>query len=462
MDTKEAFNNLVENHVDLNSDRKQKIKEKIETIKSFIKNSDEFKDIYKDLLPQGSYRQDTIIKPAKDDKEFDVDVLLVLEEVGSWEPKDYINNLASIFEKSDRYKDIIDKRGKTRCVTLNYVGDFHMDIVPCIEISDGYLIMNRDENKTEKTDGDGYAQWFDKQNMSANNHLVNVVKLIKYLRDKNEDFDTKSIIITTLAGMIVPSQNGYVNLPESFTTILSGLNYFLTELQDPPSIENPSMPGENFDRHWKNDIAGFKKLKDALDKYSGIANQAINLTGEEAIQKWSELFGDGFAINVKDTEKSILESGLSEFSLGDISHCQSVTAIPGCLQEKLDPLIRVKISGCLYSRDGSRKFRGIKCNARIGSDALIKYEAGTNIKEPYEIYWQVVNTGKHAESMMGGLRGDFFLARLSSGERSSNKHINWERSLYTGKHWIECFIVKDNYCITRSGRFYVNIKNPKF
>ena len=45
---------------------------------------------------------------------------------------------------------------------------------------------------------------------------------------------------------------------------------------------------------------------------------------------------------------------------------------------------------------------------------------------------------------------------------NSNPSVHWEKSLYTGKHWIECFIVKDGICVARSGRFYVNIYNPEF
>ena len=73
----------------------------------------------------------------------------------------------------------------------------------------------------------------------------------------------------------------------------------------------------------------------------------------------------------------------------------------------------------------------------------------------YEVFWQVVNTGRHAESESGG-RGDVFKSKYS------NPLVHWEYSLYTGRHWIECFIVKDDVCVARSGRFYVNIRNPQF
>ncbi len=52
-----------------------------------------------------------------------------------------------------------------------------------------------------------------------------------------------------------------------------------------------------------------------------------------------------------------------------------------------------------------------------------------------------------------GLRGEIF-----RGDK-----LRVEHSLYTGKHWIECFIVtNEGVCIARSGRFYVIFLNPRF
>lgn len=96
--------------------------------------------------------------------------------------------------------------------------------------------------------------------------------------------------------------------------------------------------------------------------------------------------------------------------------------------------------------------------ANIPSNALvptwhdIDYTAKTNAPVPYDVYWQVVNTGEHARQE-DGLRGEIVKGGL----------VQTERSLYTGKHWIECFIVtKEGVCIARSGPFYVMFRNPQF
>jgi len=299
MDINNIFEIFLEDKVNLNSARQKRIQDAEKVLSKFISGSENFKDIYIKTTPQGSYRQNTIIKPVDEDAEFDVDLLIELKENSGWEPKTYLSKLAEIFKDSDRYKDITDTAGKTRCVTIDYEGDFHVDLVPTIKKDGKSYVFNKNTNKLEETDGDGYAQWFAAQNLAAHGYLVNVVKLIKYLRDRKGDFDTKSIIVTTLAGMVVAGGN-YDSISKSLSSILSGLNSFLDQYQNPPTINNPAMPGEKFDRHWKEDEAGFKKLKKSISKYTKLATEAISLPEDEAVAKWKELFGDEFAPDTED------------------------------------------------------------------------------------------------------------------------------------------------------------------
>jgi hypothetical protein len=56
------------------------------------------------------------------------------------------------------------------------------------------------------------------------------------------------------------------------------------------------MPGEHFDRHWKNDGKGFIKFKAAIGIYADMATDAIAATDtEEMVKRWRELFGKKFS-----------------------------------------------------------------------------------------------------------------------------------------------------------------------
>ena len=73
------------------------------------------------------------------------------------------------------------------------------------------------------------------------------------------------------------------------------MNEFLSQSESAPSISNPAMLGENFDRHWKNDAKGYSKLKVAIRTYAGIASTAVAMTDmNEATRHWKKLFGEEF------------------------------------------------------------------------------------------------------------------------------------------------------------------------
>ena len=112
----------------------------------------------------------------------------------------------------------------------------------------------------------------------------------------------------------------------------------------------------------------------------------------------------------------------------------------------------VRIENGIIKRDGFRP-------EQFGSDApplskhrSLKFQADTNVPKPFQVYWQVVNTGQEAEKA-GGLRGGFDKGTVSEGKLTKG-----ESTLYSGIHSIECFIVKDGYLAARSGQFIVNIQ----
>src|SRR5882724_5848466 len=108
MNTQAAFENFLSKVVNLNDTRVLRIKEAQRILTDFIKSRDEFKDIFIEAIPQGSFRQKTIIKPTGDEGTFDVDILIKLKEQVSWTPRDYLTKLKKAFTDSGRYKDITD------------------------------------------------------------------------------------------------------------------------------------------------------------------------------------------------------------------------------------------------------------------------------------------------------------------------------------------------------------------
>ena len=72
------------------------------------------------------------------------------------------------------------------------------------------------------------------------------------------------------------------------------------------------------------------------------------------------------------------------------------------------------------------------------------FEIKTDVKKPYDVYWQVTNSGKEAK-INNSLRGEFYECEME--ELTKGWRIRRESTQYTGFHTVECFIVKNNVCV---------------
>ena len=261
-------------------------------------------------MPQGSFGQKTIIKPPKD-KDFDVDILLSLESINNWQPSDYIEKLYPEFYNDGNYKKIVEKN--TRCITLNYKGDFHVDVVPFLKIGGSFYIPNNNENKWEPTNPIAYTEWLMAKNAIANNYLIKAIRLLKYLRDIKQNFSVNSILLNTLIGNCIgekESFSNFKNLPTSFITVFGRLNDFLQSNPNMPTIKNPTLNTEDFNRHWDQDK--YSNFKDKIKSYHEKAKEAYQEGDKQAsIRKWKLVFGEEFPDNIDEDEKSKAFSMLS-------------------------------------------------------------------------------------------------------------------------------------------------------
>lgn len=451
-----SFEAFLKDHVNLNDTRLKRANDAFDTLTSFLKNASETKDLFFDTSRQGSLRQGTIIKPRVEETEFDVDLLLRMESVDGWGATAYLDAVHQAFKESDRYKELVDRRGKHRCVTIEYVGDFHVDVVPSIERDGQCWVMNRKSDEFEATDGDGYAKWFEDRNHIANAMLVRVVRMAKYLRDEH-DWPVKSVLLTTLLGLQVyddDTGDHHPDMPTSLHLLMGRLNEWLQVQESTPEVSNPALPEELFTRHW--DDEAFEAFRDEVERLTGIINAAFVATNEEtSIAKWQEAFGENFPILDEDLAGGELVA-LAPVTIDSASHAQPLATIAPRGERKE---VNLKIDAQVFSQSGKSPFHHISSGTKVMAGRAIKFQMSTNAKGPYDVRWQVVNTGAHAREA-GGLRGEFFSGR-NLDKTLGPRNVDWEFTQYTGSHWIECFIVRDGVCIGRSGRFIVNIKNPQ-
>jgi len=314
------FDTFLADTVNLNQSRIDQLEGRVETISDFLRGSD-YKPRIRRFTPQGSWAHKTIIKPPGE-KDFDADLVVIIDEAEGWSPAQYVNELRAIFKNSNTYKDKVS-RG-TRCVELNYAGDFHLDIVPVIqEIGDNgrrFFVCNRSDDRFEETAPENYTAWLVEGNrFTGTNQLRKVSRLLKYLRDVKGTFSAKSILLTTLVGMRISDadqlyrETWFPDLPTSLKTIINRLDDFLQARPAMPVIQNPVLPGEHFKRHWDQDK--YDNFRNRIHKYREWIDDAYaEPDSDESIAKWRKVFGDDFAKGVALKEEARTLAPLYDFA----------------------------------------------------------------------------------------------------------------------------------------------------
>jgi hypothetical protein len=471
----EHFDTFMKDTVNLNQTRIDLLEERVVAIQEFLYRS-EYAAIFQNFAPQGSWAHQTIIRPVND-KEFDADLVAYVLPVDGWSPSDYVLQLRNVFRDSDRYRD---KTGmKTRCVTINYAGDFHLDVVPVVVVAhfpnnaSKYFVCNRTADDFEETDGNGYAEWWRTQDALTGGQLKRVTRLLKYLRDGKETFSVKSVLLTTLVGErtteFAPYLPGaFADVPTALKTVTAHLDDWLQERKYLPEIENPVLPGESFTRKWTQDQ--YENFRDRICQYREWIDDAYNeQERDESIRKWRRVFGDAFAKGETVDRATTLMASLAErFQRGQDLVAVVVARGRGVLEHMPrtlphvepspyrlgDHQIRVRLFAHEKRTRGGARERELESGDLIAPRSGIEFQAvqhnGLQFPQDYEIRWQVVNTDK-AAAAENCLRGDFY--------RSDTHGYRYEPTKYRGVHWVQAFLVNKRTGLLDgvSERFFVVI-----
>ena len=464
------FNDFLADTVNLNKTRIDLLEGRIETISGFLRNST-YKPRIRRFTPQGSWAHKTIIKPPGD-KDFDADLLVIVDEVEDWSPAKYVNELHAAFRLNKTYEDKVSRR--TRCIMLDYAGDFHLDVVPVIqEIGQNgrrYFVCNRNDDRFEETAPEGYTTWLVGQNRGVGtNQLRKVSRLLKYLRDVKGTFSAKSVLLTTLVGMQVSAADQlyrntwFPDLPTSLKTIIDRLDDFLQARALMPMIANPVLPGEDFNRHW--DQEKYTNYRAKIHQYRGWIDDAYaEPDNDESIAKWRRVFGDEFAKGITIKEDARALAPLYAFAdrwlaaLRDHGR-QVLSRFPTNQDHVAAPiwLVDNRLRVTVEAGQSTYKNGAIECGLTSGDfvprNRWVKFAARcpTGIPDSFRVWWRVANSGGHA-AREGQLRGGF--------GRSTSPGVRWESTKYRGVHWVEAFVVnrRTNQCVGKSEPFFVVIE----
>ncbi len=458
-----------------------------------------------DVYVQGSFRLGTPIRPVNHTEHYDIDLVCELSlgkhQVSQKELKDKLG--VEMKSYAERYGMKSADEGR-RCWTLDYAegAQFHLDALPAIPDGEGrrvaleslQLTAEWAKNAIAITDTEnesyalrtaawphsnprGFTEWFrsrmkvvfddrrlriateahanveDVPAYRVKTPLQQVVQILKRHRDirfsDKAELKPISVIITTLAARAYANQP---DLPDALASILENMDVHIQLRGGVYWIENPTDPAENFADRWQSN----PERKDAFFEWLQWArNDFETIAGKDdpqlIMESASAVVGDALARKVQaGTSPTPSQSG----ALSLFGRAVTVLAAPH-RQRPPWPSGRdgkVGIARTRTFRNGFRPEVLLHDAAPLKKGVALEFAAKTDVPKPYEVYWQIVNTGQEAK-LSSALRGDFSAGVVIKGEI-----VHKEDAAYSGAHSVECFIVKDGTLAARSGAFIVNVE----
>jgi predicted nucleotidyltransferase len=254
---------------------------------------------------QGSYANDTAVKPADDEGEYDLDIVSVHVEEGT-SAEDAIEGLtAALADDVDLAERIEPNESGRPCVRLKYADDpegfgFHVDVVPARGSDPTATIQVPMRGQEDWRDSAPYAytQW-----CQAQPELFSrTVRFLKRWRDEHGDGSVPSIVLQVLiAGHL---NHNAASDAEAVAGTLAAMRDFLAQSpSSAPSIANPVLPSEDLAERW--DDEDYVKFCKELDEAVNLAHQALATADEQASHDaWVRLFGDDFPASPEKVEKA--------------------------------------------------------------------------------------------------------------------------------------------------------------
>lgn len=448
--------------------------------------------------------------------DYDIDLVCQLH-AGKSEltAKQLKNVVGDRLKEHGTYRRLLDEEGR-RCWTLNYAEadgiGFHLDALPALpdersvvaelvqagvqpsQAQHAISITERMANAPHVwVDGGsnpaGFALWFETINKAAVARVVAVqkrrlfesnkaifasiqdvpdglvrsplqraIQLLKRHRDvrfvghKWEVEKPISMIITTLAAR---AYRGEADVASAIRGILARIEDFATtrviEKRDGEWwVPNPVNPGENFADRWN--LQGCHRAEAFFEWVAWVQQDLTLAEDQDTVTKRRSVLSEAFGVSegrLSSTQKSGTVVAVTQEmvpALASASHCQAP-------RWPVRNERRVKVSASVRPNRHSSKVMWKLSSRPVPKSIWLRFEANTNTPKPYEVYWQVVNTGSEAAGAgPEQLRGGF-----NAGEGAQGG-VRWERTAYRGTHWIEAFVVKGGVCVARSGPFYVRIR----
>ena len=387
---------------------------------------------------QGSVAMSTVIQ--NDKKEYDIDVAVVFDkdELGDKGARATRNMIADALKRKTKQFNA-EPEVKTSCIRVKYADGYHID----------FAVYRREWNK--------YNECWEYEHAGADWKKRDLKGLTKWFEDENDATDKKLRKIVRLSKMFCKSRGSWVNMPSGllqtvlcdekiqdyydrsdelfYYTMQQIVNRLESSIEVAAPVDNGrALVTRESDRtkmtNWKN------RLKSKLEDLDILFQESC--TEDDALQAWYGFFNHDYwkdQISVSDSmaitqaRGKVLKFADTEQFIEDM--------FPMDLQYRCS--VECKISGDGWRLQLIEKVlnyfrRFLPHNLEIRCDMTY-----TDVPFPYRVFWKVKNVGPEAE------RRNMLRGQIKEGGKSIVEHSN-----FYGNHYIECYIIKDGYCVART------------
>lgn len=430
MTLEDAFDDFLIRKVNLSETQLIRLNDRVDAVTGYLREKWAYASYIDDFVPQGSLAQKTIIRPLNKPV-FDADLLMMMHPVPGWTAATYTRELKEAFRASGTYGKMAHKR--TRCVYIDYANEFHIDVVPYV-ISQ-LSITNNKNDSYEYSRPEEFNTWLDGKDRAAGGHLPEVIRLLKFLRDKR-GLGTKSLFLTVLVGDRINTwdpDSGYGDTPTAFATIVAKLAEYLEATPTMPYLADPAGTACNLADRWTPE--GYTALRNwvtlSLAPNVAAASAETDLILAEIL--WQEVFGTDFKI----VSTALVTKSSASLIAQTEQWLHRDFSIPIRLSETVSMVGRVRMFG-VANKAYDLPTRG----NRVGKDRGIDFEVRScSVREPFDVYWKIRNKGSEA-SERGQLRGEIHRAPAGAMTRA-------EHTAYRGSHFVEVYVVRDGVCVAK-------------
>lgn len=407
------------------------------SLRDHLSSHEEYSDRYQSSYLSGSYAKHTAIRPAKDDGNRDVDIVVETDHSTDDRPADVLEELRSALADASKYSTA---RVQTHSVGIQ-LSKLDIDVVPLAKEDESRYIGDAETGEWSQTNPKGHKEWSTEVNEEHDGKYKPVVKILKWWRREHCPEGSrwpKGITLEKMVADSFPDETGpYGDLVASVfrsmhdrcsDDIASGVV---------PFVDDPSLPGNDLAASYS--IQDFREFDDELVSAIALLDESGSTN-----EVWRKILGERFPVG----------SSKAELSLPASVYLPTQRALTVGWRERLPYAVKAKGFGIqvyaeVATKEGERFI--IHSNDRAipkGCTVIFHALRSPNVRN-CSICWQIVNTG--AEAIAANCRrGEIELPNESNGARR-------EMTAYVGRHYVQCFAIRKGVCISRSKEFFINV-----